>query len=115
MANTNPKELGKQLASLRKTQGLSQYKLAEVSGLPITAIRRCEQSGKIPLDRYLILASVLNASLEIVHPNNSAPQPYKTIEDVIRCAQSRPAKTRKFSKPLLGGMFDRMNPSNSNS
>lgn len=108
MTTTTPKELGKQIASLRKAHGYSQAKLAEVSGLPVTAIRRCEQSGKIPLDRYLILASVLKASLQIIQKNFPAQQPYKTIEDVIRSAQSRPKRTREIHKPMLGGMFDRM-------
>jgi transcriptional regulator with XRE-family HTH domain len=110
MSYDDPKKLGEQIASLRKAQGLSQYQLAEVSGLPITAIRRCEQSGKIPLDRYLILASVLKASLQIVQQSIPA-QRYKTIEDVIRSTHERHGKSpqaRKFHKPILGGMFDRM-------
>ena len=110
MCHSNPKELGKQIASIRKAQGLSQYQLAEVSGLPITAIRRCEQTGKIPLDRYLILASVLKVSIQIVQQSIPTPR-YKTIEDVIRSTQARHGKSpkaRKFHKPMLGGMFDRM-------
>jgi len=110
MSHPNPKELGKQIATLRKAQGLSQYQLAEISGLPITAIRRCEQSGKIPLERYLILASVLKASIQFVHHSNPTPR-YKTIEDVIRSSQSRhrkSLKSRKFHKPMLGGMFAQM-------
>lgn len=109
MITTDPKELGKQIASLRKAHGLSQARLAEVSGLPITAIRRCEQNGKIPLDRYLILASCLKASLQIILENIPGRQPYDTMEDVIRSSQSRPKQTRQSQKPKLGGMFDKMN------
>lgn len=108
MAPTNSKDLGKQIALLRKAQGLSQAGLAAVSGIPITAIRRCEQNGRIPLDRYLALASALQASLAVVPPKMTLPPPYKTIEDVIRSAKPRSVKTPLIRKPRLGGMFDQM-------
>ena len=73
MTAPNSKELGKQIALLRKAQGLSQADLADASGVPITAIRRCEQNGRIPLDRYLTLASVLNTSLVVVPSAGSVP------------------------------------------
>jgi transcriptional regulator with XRE-family HTH domain len=110
----NSKTLGKQIALLRKAQGLSQEQLAEVSGIPITAIRRCEQSGKIPLDRYLTLASVLNANIQVIQHRNPNPR-FKTIEDVIRSNNPshhgklpKAGKPLKFKKPMLGGMFDQM-------
>ena len=108
MTNPDPKELGKQIATLRKAQALSQHRLSQISGIPITAIRRCEQSGKIPLDRYLTLVSALKASLQIVQQSSPTTNPYKTIEDVIRSSSSRPAKKQPIGKPMLGGMFDRM-------
>lgn len=122
MTTPNSKELGKQIALLRKAQGLSQADLADASGVPITAIRRCEQNGRIPLDRYLKLASVLNTSLIVVPSAGSMPKiekypnliPYKTIEDVIRSAEKRlspPSDYHEIRKPRLGGLFGKMNQS----
>jgi transcriptional regulator with XRE-family HTH domain len=120
MPTPDPREFGKQIARLRKARGLSQVDLAEASGVPITAIRRCEQNGRIPLDRYLILAATLNASLKIVQ-STPAPGfvpdslPYKSIQDIIREAAQRPSAqpSREIRKPRLGGMFDAMAPSTS--
>jgi transcriptional regulator with XRE-family HTH domain len=122
MTTPDAKELGKQLASLRKAQGLSQADLANASGLPITAIRRCEQNGRIPLDRYLKLASVLNTGLIIVPSPISTPEiekspnliPYKSIEDVINSAKKHSpsdSKTYEIRKPRLGGLFAKINQS----
>jgi transcriptional regulator with XRE-family HTH domain len=120
MPTPDPREFGKQIARLRKERGLSQVDLADASGVPITAIRRCEQNGRIPLDRYLILAAALNASLKIV-PSTPADGsiadrlPYKSIQDIIREAAHRPATqpASEIRKPRLGGMFDTMATSNS--
>lgn len=123
MSATDPKEFGKQIALLRKAQGLSQADLAKTSGVPITAIRRCEQLGQIPLDRYLVLASILNASLK-VHPaatgmvmeviKNSRPNtlPYKTIDEVFAAARTKTGNClpTTFRKPRLGGLFDKKHP-----
>lgn len=120
MLTPDPREFGKQIARLRKARGLSQVDLAEASGVPITAIRRCEQNGRIPLDRYLILAATLNASLKIVQSRPAdgfVPDslPYKSIQDIIREAAQRPSTqtASETRKPRLGGMFDTMAPSNS--
>jgi transcriptional regulator with XRE-family HTH domain len=120
MPTPDPREFGKQIARLRKARGLSQVDLADASGVPITAIRRCEQNGRIPLDRYLILAATLNASLKIVQSTPATgfvpdSLPYKSIQDVIREAAKRPSTqaTREIRKPRLGGMFDTMAPSTS--
>ncbi len=120
MPTPDPREFGKQIARLRKARGLSQVDLADASGVPITAIRRCEQNGRIPLDRYLILAATLNASLKIVQSTPATgfvpdSLPYKSIQDVIREAAQRPSTqaAREIRKPRLGGMFDTMAPSTS--
>lgn len=120
MPMPDPREFGKQIARLRKARGLSQVDLADASGVPITAIRRCEQNGRIPLDRYLILATALNASLKIVPStpaDGSIPDrlPYKSIHDIILEAAQRPAThpASEIRKPRLGGMFDTMATSNS--
>lgn len=120
MPTPDPREFGKQIARLRKALGMSQVDLADASGVPITAIRRCEQNGRIPLDRYLILATALNASLKIVPStpaDGSIPDrlPYKSIQDIIREAALRPATqpASEIRKPRLGGMFDTMATSNS--
>ena len=117
MPTPDPREFGKQIARLRKARGLSQVDLADASGVPITAIRRCEQNGRIPLDRYLILAATLNASLKIVQSTPATgfvpdSLPYKSIQDVIRETAQRPSTqpSREIRKPRLGGMFDTMAP-----
>ncbi len=123
MSTTDPKEFGRQIALLRKEQGLSQADLAKTSGVPITAIRRCEQLGQIPLDRYLVLTSVLNASLKIhpaatgmvtqgiksLRPNTS---PYKTIGEVLAAARAKTGNglPTHIRKPRLGGLFDKKHP-----
>jgi len=107
------KEFGKRIATFRKAQGLSQADLAKLSGIPITAIRRCEQQGSIPLDRYLVLASVLKANLTITPPPAISPQPYESIRQVIRSAQlkKKAAPTPiAVRKPRLGGIFGEMSP-----
>ena len=121
MHTPDPREFGKQIARLRKARGLSQMDLADASGVPITAIRRCEQNGRIPLDRYLILATTLDASLKIVptHPAGVAGPdhlPYTNIQEIIREAAQRPSTqtASEIRRPRLGGMFDTMAPSHNN-
>ena len=121
MPTPDSREFWKQIAHLRKARGLSQVDLADASGVPITAIRRCEQNGRIPLERYLILATALDASLKIV-PSTPADGaipdrlPYQSIHDIIREAAQRPSTqiASDTRKPRLGGMFDTMAPSHSN-
>ncbi len=125
MSRPDPKEFGKQISRLRKARGLSQVDLAKVSGVPVTAIRRCEQLGQIPLDRYLVLASVLDASLNIhsaaaaaatypkgnaIHSTRPNLLPFKTIGEVISAnlqAVGTIESTPTVRKPQLGGMFAR--------
>ena len=118
MNHSDPKEFGQQIALLRKAQGLSQSQLAKVSGVPLTAIRRCEQKGQIPLDRYLTLTTALKAVIEIhgasatqqpVMPTgDSRPNllPFKSIEEVIANGAVS-MKSRETRKPNLGGMFSK--------
>lgn len=111
MNTVDPKALGRQIARIRKAQGLSQADLAKVSGIPITAIRRCEQSGSIPLERYLVLANTLKASLNITPPPAAIPQRYTSIQQVIRSSDSKanaPKAPHSVRKPRLGGLFGQM-------
>lgn len=59
------KELARKITLLRKQLGLSQRELAAKSGVPLTAVRRCEQLGQIPLDRYLAITSALGAKVDV--------------------------------------------------
>ena len=61
--NQTPKELGKELRAWRKVDGITQQELAAKSGVPLTAIRRCEQKGDIPLKRYMELIACLGGEL----------------------------------------------------
>jgi len=56
---------GRKITQLRKLRGISQKELAETSGVPLTAIRRCEQRGQIPLHRYLAITHALGTLVEI--------------------------------------------------
>lgn len=56
-------KLGHQIRIWRKADRLTQKNLASLSGVPLTAIRRCEQKGEIPLDRYLKIAATLSGEL----------------------------------------------------
>lgn len=70
---SDSKELGKKIAALRKKQGLSQIGLAKLGGLPVIAIRRCEQNGEIPLHRYVALAKLLGAEVTVSDPPGLHP------------------------------------------
>lgn len=64
-------KLGQQIRIWRKAERLTQKKLAVLSGVPLTAIRRCEQKGEIPLVRYLQIAATLSGELI---PKRQAPR-----------------------------------------
>ena len=93
--------------------------MAEVSGVPLTAIRRCEQKGEIPLDRYVTLATTLKAVIQIHGPSARQPViltgcsrpnllPFKSIEDVIANGKAKAGPSRQIRKPQLGGMFSNL-------
>lgn len=105
---TSSKELGKQIATLRKKKGLSQVELAKLCGIPVIAIRRCEQHGAIPLNRYMVLVKLLGAGVELVEePLNRC----QTIDQVIHNRNSDTENnTTQIRKPSLGGAFDQINP-----
>ncbi|MFT3991205.1 MAG: helix-turn-helix transcriptional regulator [Luteolibacter sp.] len=111
MSPLEAKSFGTQIARLRKSQGLSQENLAKESGVPVTAIRRCEQKGQIPLERYLALVSVLHARVQIV-PDTPTGKPmtaptFRSIEEVIQAGkQTPPRNTTHVRKPRLGGVFE---------
>ncbi|MCB1129648.1 MAG: helix-turn-helix transcriptional regulator [Verrucomicrobiae bacterium] len=108
MLTPTPKDFGKQIALMRKAKCLSQIELAATSGVPVTAIQRCEQKGQIPLDRYLALTTALNATVEITQ---IPPPRFKTIEEVIASNTAKPAANNPSSpmpairKPRIGGIF----------
>jgi len=106
---TDSKELGKQIASLRKKHGLSQIELAKLCGIPVIAVRRCEQNGAIPLHRYVALMKLLKNGTNVMEVTSER---YQTINEVIQSRKDtihQPTLTAR--KPKLGGMFDRMTQS----
>lgn len=101
--------LGRQIAALRKAKGLTQAGLAAKAGIKITAVRRCEQKGQIPLRRLAKLLAAMEATLQIHPPANRLPE---TWEGILRkeAAQRRQlrqgSKTRRPTRPMLGGLWD---------
>ena len=59
------KDFGRKITLLRNQLGMTQKELAAKSGVPLTAIRRCEQKGQIPLERYLAIISSLGAGIHV--------------------------------------------------
>lgn len=92
--------LGRQVAELRKTKGLTQAGLAKKSGIKITAVRRCEQSGQIPLRRFARIVAALGGDLKIQPPANLLPE---TWEGILRLEKRQAKVTRR---PKLGGLWD---------
>lgn len=103
------KELGKQIAALRKKKGLSQIQLAKLSNIPVIAIRRCEQNGAIPLNRYVALANLLKTRLEV---GETPMERYQTIDEIVQSRNTPPRTPNpnptEIRKPRLGGAFDRI-------
>jgi len=97
--NNPQKLLGAQIATWRKSDGLTQKALSQKCGVPLTAIRRCEQKGEIPLSRYIQLASALGATLLAV---KSEPK-FRSLEEVLAAQTARNKTSRK---PKIGSIFE---------
>jgi len=72
-------QFGKQVRAWRKEDGITQKELAAKSGMPLTAVRRCEQRGDIPLKRMLKLVNTLGG--EFLTARTPAISPFKQEND----------------------------------
>lgn len=67
---------------IRKRKGISQERLAEISGVSFGSIKRFESTGQISFLSLTRIASVLNLQNEI--KNLFTNVPYLSIEEVLR-------------------------------
>jgi transcriptional regulator with XRE-family HTH domain len=79
-------ELKEYLKSARKKDKLSVKKMADLSGVPYSTIRKFESSGNISLRQFLMLYETVG-DLRKVKELTKLPEPeFKSIEDVLRSA-----------------------------
>jgi len=76
----NGPQIGSMIAHHRKQRKWTQLRLAQESGVPVTAIRRLEQMDQIQLTHLLRIISVLGTRLEIIpkvsqHTSSDISQP----------------------------------------
>lgn len=96
----DPQEYGRKITQLRKLRGISQKELAATSGVPLTAIRRCEQRGQIPLHRYLAITHALGTLVEIT---TTAPEKTKLEQIRLRKERSRLSDRRRLEQGRVTG------------
>ncbi|MBE6136827.1 MAG: helix-turn-helix transcriptional regulator [Erysipelotrichaceae bacterium] len=70
------------LRGIRKRKGISQERLAEISGVSFGSIKRFESTGQISFVSLTRLAVALNLQEEIKNLFTNAP--YLSIEEVLR-------------------------------
>jgi transcriptional regulator with XRE-family HTH domain len=56
----------KEIRELRKKKGISQEKLASISGVTTVTVNRAENSGKVRQSTYLKLINTLNTLHDVV-------------------------------------------------
>lgn len=56
----------KEIRELRKKKGISQEKLASISGVTTVTVNRAENSGKVRQSTYLKLINTLNSLQDVV-------------------------------------------------
>jgi transcriptional regulator with XRE-family HTH domain len=79
--------------ALRLARGWTQQELAERAGLAIDTLRRFERTGKIALERLLMIAKVLDA----IEPFGAlfAPPPARTLAELERASGPGRVRARK--------------------
>lgn len=99
----NPVDFGRKITLLRKQQGISQKDLALKSGVPLTAVRRCEQKGQIPLERYLAMTSALGAMVDVLESESPKVPTKKTVRKTSnhQIFRSRQEAKWQFRRKLL--------------
>ena len=75
------KKLAQRLRKIRKRRGISQQKLADLSGVSYGSIKRFETSGQISLLALTKIAMALDVADELRSIFTQVP--YKNIQEVI--------------------------------
>lgn len=64
-------KINEKIKNLRKEKGITQERIAELLGMKTSTYSQMERSGKIPIDKILKLAKILEVNLlEILDPEN---------------------------------------------
>ena len=84
-------EIGEQLASWRKLQGLTAQQLAERSGITRQTLSRLERGGTVRLDVFLGVANALGQLDQVV----LAVDPYETAVGRARADEVLPKRVRR--------------------
>lgn len=89
-------EVIERVKSLRVQQRWTQEELAERAGIPFSTYRRFEQSGKISLERLLMVAMVLGDPGKLVElfPLHE----YQSLEEIERAEERQTTRYRASRK-----------------
>jgi transcriptional regulator with XRE-family HTH domain len=95
----SPREIargvGERARALRLARGWTQVELARRAGMPVDTLRRFERTGKIALERLLMIAVVLDAARPFAEL--FAPPPARTLAELERldAAGRAPRRARR--------------------
>lgn len=81
--------------ALRTARGWTQAELARRAGVRLDTLRRFERTGKVALERLLMIAIVLNAAAPF--GELFAPDPARTLADLERAEKPRVRAPRRRS------------------
>jgi transcriptional regulator with XRE-family HTH domain len=109
--NESMSDFGKRLKELRKSRGLTQVALAQISSISRRAIAHYEtQVIKTPIDKINILADVLNVSVdELLGKSKSKSRkgvPFKIMKHV-RIIEQLPAKDQHAIFQLVKSLAEK--------
>ena len=79
--------------ALRLARGWTQEELADRAGVAVDTLRRFERTGRVALERLLMIAKVLDA----MEPFGTlfAPPPARTLAELERTSRPGPVRARK--------------------
>ena len=84
MRNPSQKNIIQNIRERRLQMDLTQEGLAERSGVPLSTLRKFEQTGMISLESFLKILSIVGGLQEMIEglkPNTPA---FKSIDEVIK-------------------------------
>ena len=83
------KILTENIRALRLERGLTQRGLSERSGVPLSSLRKFEQTGAISLESFLKLAMSLDCLESIIEATQSNKENFSSIDDVLNDETSK--------------------------
>lgn len=78
------KKIAENVRERRLQMDLTQEGLAERSGVPLSTLRKFEQKGKISLESFLKLLSVIGGLEEVINALKPNIPNFKSIDDVLK-------------------------------